>query len=149
MHAEIGLDERAIAELTQAAQLAPQLHVAHFQLGTLLLKRGEVDRAVQAWRPLDVLERNHPLVLFKSAMMRLADADYAGCIAQLRQGIASNDANEALNVEMREVLARTEALLAAEGQAGGAGAPVPVDRDEEPAQHVLLAGYQPPSDLGR
>ena len=114
VHAEIGLDERAIAELTRAAQLAPELHTAHFQLGTLLLKHGEVDRAMEAWRPLDVLDRNHPLYLFKSALTRLAEGDYAQCIAELKQGIARNDENEFLNVEMREVLARTEALLAAE-----------------------------------
>jgi Flp pilus assembly protein TadD len=150
LHAEIGLDERAIAELARAVQLAPELHTAHFQLGTLLLKRGEVARATEAWRPLDVLERNHPLYLFKSALSRLADGDYAGCIAELKQGIARNDENEFLNVEMREVLARTEALLAAEGQSAPSGsANASPQRDDEPAHHVLLAGYQQPGGAGR
>ncbi len=146
LHAEIGLDERAIAELGRAVQLAPELHTAHFQLGTLLLKRGEVARANEAWRPLDVLDRNHPLYLFKSALSRLGDGDYAGCIAELKQGIARNDENEFLNVEMREVLAKTEALLAAEAQSahGGNSAGAAAKRDDEAAHHVLLAGYQQP-----
>lgn len=148
VHAEIGLDERAIAELTRAAQLAPELHTAHFQLGTLLLKHGEVDRATQAWRPLDVLDRNHPLYLFKSALTRLAEGDYAQCIAELKQGIARNDENEFLNVEMREVLAKTEALLAEEAQSA-AGAAAPLKHKEEAAHHVLLAGYQQPPDTTR
>jgi tetratricopeptide (TPR) repeat protein len=150
LHAEIGLDERAIAELSRAVQLAPELHTAHFQLGTLLLKRGEVARANEAWRPLDMLDRDHPLYLFKSALSQLADGDYARCIAELRQGIARNDENDFLNLEMREVLAKTEALLAAEAQApqGGSTNAVP-QRDGEPAHHVLLAGYQQPGDPGR
>lgn len=151
LHAEIGLDERAIAELSRAVQLSPELHVAHFQLGTLLLKRGEVDRATEAWRPLDRLDRQHPLYLFKSALVRLADGDYAQCITELKQGIARNDENEFLNVEMREVLARTEALLAEEGQAAiSATAAAPLaHRDDSSGQHVLLAGYQQPPDAGR
>ncbi len=148
LHAEIGLDERAIAELARAVQLAPELHTAHFQLGTLLLKRGEVARANEAWRPLDVLERNHPLYLFKSALSRLAEGDYAGCIAELKQGIARNDENEFLNIEMREVLARTEALLAAEIESVRNGIePAAGPRADE--QHLLLAGYRQPGDPGR
>jgi tetratricopeptide (TPR) repeat protein len=157
VHAEIGLDERAIAELSRAAQLAPELHTAHFQLGTLLLKRGEVERAAQAWRPLDVLDRNHPLYLFKSALTRLAEGDYSHCIADLKQGIARNDENEALNAEMREALARTEALMAAEVETPPAGTPLVSQavsspapkRKELDAHHVLLAGYEQPSDLKR
>jgi Flp pilus assembly protein TadD len=150
LHAEIGLDERAIAELGRAVQLAPELHTAHFQLGTLLLKRGEVARANEAWRPLDMLDRSHPLYLFKSALSRLGDGDYAGCIAELKQGISRNDENEFLNLEMREVLAKTEALLAAEAQsAQGGGAAAAPQRDGEPSHHVLLAGYQQPGSAGR
>lgn len=157
IHAEIGLDERAIAELGRAAQLAPELHTAHFQLGTLLLKRGDVERAKEAWRPLDMLDRNHPLHLFKSALMRLADGDYAQCIAELKQGIARNDENEALNAEMREVLLRTEALMAAEAEAAPATAPLAPQatsaaapkRKELDSHHVLLAGYEQPTEPKR
>jgi tetratricopeptide (TPR) repeat protein len=149
IHAEIGLDERAIAELTLATQLAPELQTAHFQLGTLLLKHGEVERAKDAWRPLDRLDREHSLYLFKSALTRLAEGDYAGCIAEMERGIARNDENDALNVEMREVLAKTEALLAVESQAALSGTAAPRERDDEPAHHVLLAGYQQGTDRDR
>lgn len=146
MHAELGLDERAIAELSRAVQLAPELHAAHFQLGTLLLKRGEVDRATEAWRPLDRLDRNQPLYLFKSALTRLAEGDYMQCIAELKQGISRNDENEFLNVEMREILAKTETLLVQEAAAGNGANNVPHERKGEPAHHVLLAGYQQPPE---
>lgn len=147
-HAEIGLDDRAIAELTRAAQLAPELHTTHFQLGTLLLKQGDVQRANEAWRPLDLLDRDHPLYLFKSALSLLAEGDYAQCIAELKRGIARNDENEFLNVQMREVLVKTEVLLAEEMQAGPDPAATP-GRDGEASHHVLLAGYHQPGDSGR
>ena len=80
--------------------------------------------------------------------MQLAEGDYAQCIARLQQGIARNDDNEFLNVEMREVLAKTEALLAAEAQAPRV-TDEPLDRRSDTAHHVLLAGYRQPSDTGR
>lgn len=158
VHADIGLDERAIDELGRAAQLAPELHAAHFQLGTLLLKRGDVQRASDAWRPLEALDGDHPLRLYASALTRLAEGDYARCIAELKHGIAQVDENAAYAAEMREALARTEALMAAEAgsapaaaaspasQAAGVAAPKRTDLD---AQHVLLAGYELPTDAKR
>jgi Flp pilus assembly protein TadD len=155
VHAEIGIDERAIAELTRAAQLAPELHTAHFQLGTLHLKRGDVERATSAWRPLDVLERTHPLYLFKSALMHLAQDDYAQCIAELKQGIARNEENEFLNQQMREVMEKTEQLMAAETTADSEKRAAPkaqprqprvAKREEQDTHHVLLAGYQKQPD---
>lgn len=153
VHAEIGLDERAIAELSRAVELAPELLTAHFQLGTLFLKRGDVDRAAQAWRPLDALDRSHPLAMFKSALTCLAEGDYTQCIAQLRQGLAGDELNDAIHSEMREVLARAEAFVAAGNQvppapsaldSDTAGAPAP-ERKNFDSHHVLLAGYEQPS----
>jgi Flp pilus assembly protein TadD len=158
VHADIGLDERAVDELARAAQLAPELHAAHFQLGTLLLKRGDLQRASDAWRPLELLDRDHPLRLYASALTRLAEGDYTRCIDDLRHGIAQGDEKAAYAAEMREVLARTEALMAAEAgsapaevaslasPAAAAAAPKRKDFD---AQHVLLAGYDLPTDVKR
>jgi len=153
IHAELGLEERAIAEYGRATQLAPELLAAHFQLGTLLLKRGDLEQAKQAWQPIDMLQPDHPMSLFKSALMHLASGDYARCIAELKQAIARSDKNDALYAEMGEVLARTEALMAGEGEAAPAAAPLapqpsgsaaPPDKGPDP-HHVLLAGYEQPA----
>lgn len=153
VHAEIGLDERAIVEMSRAVDLAPELYTAHFQLGTLFLRRGEIEHAVQAWTPLDALDRDHPLALFRSALTCLAEGNSAQCIAQLKQGIARNEENGALNSEMREVLARTEAFVAAGDQvplapsaldSHMASSPAPLSKELDP-HHVLLAGYEQPS----
>jgi tetratricopeptide (TPR) repeat protein len=153
VHAEIGLDERAIVELSRAVELAPELLTAHFQLGALFLRRGDADRAAQAWRPLAALDRNHPLARFTSALTRLAEGDYTQCIAQLRQGLASDAVEDALRAEMHEVLSRAEAFVAAGNQVPPAPSALDSDRASSPSRerkdfdshHVLLAGYEQPT----
>lgn len=59
MHAQLGMYERAAVELQLAVELAPEIEMAHFQLGLLQLTSGDVDAARASWAPLDRLDADH------------------------------------------------------------------------------------------
>lgn len=103
-HAQIGLYERAIDEMSEAIRLDPSLTVAQFQLGLLQLTTGHLREAELAWEPLDQLQRNDPFYLFKSGLLHLMRDEVTECIQSLERGIANNAVNEALNDDMRRVL---------------------------------------------
>jgi tetratricopeptide (TPR) repeat protein len=141
VHAEIDMTDRAIAEMSRAVELDPGFAIPHFQLGMLHLRRDELDQARQAWRPLDELGADDALRAFKSGLVHLIDDDYAGCIAELRRGLAFSD-HAPLNEDMRRILDDAEATLAAAQRPGeGAVEPAPAPAD---SRHVLLAGYDQP-----
>lgn len=148
VHAELGMDERAIAEIGHAVQLSPRLHTAHFQLGALRLKRGDIAGVREAWQPLDALDATHPLALFRTGLLALIDGDTARCIAALKDGIAGNEENDALNEEMRAVLQNVESLPADISSSDGLQSPAPAAQSagkragSAARRHVLLTGYQ-------
>src|SRR6185437_13734707 len=76
-HAQIGMYDRAVSEMTEAVRLDPSLAAAHFQLGLLHVTAGRVREAQAAWLPLDRLPSDDPLRLFKSAMLHLARDELA------------------------------------------------------------------------
>ncbi len=107
-HAQIGMYDRAVAEMAEAVKLDPGLDVAHFQLGLLHVTAGRVHEAQAAWVPLDRLPADNPLRLFKSAMLHLVRDEFAACAEDLRAGIAHNRTNKPLNDDMRRLLADVE-----------------------------------------
>jgi tetratricopeptide (TPR) repeat protein len=139
-HAQIGMYDRAVAEMTEAVQLDPALTAAHFQLGLLHVTAGRVREALAAWLPLDRLSADDPLRLFKSGMLHLTRNELALCARELRAGIAHNELNEALNNDMRRLLADVEqrqggATAAAEEHAA------PPPQVPPPTRHMLLSTY--------
>lgn len=147
MHAQVGMYERAIEELQRAVVLAPDLDMAHFQLGMLLITRGDIVGARDTWAVLDRLEAGHPLNLFRDGMTKLVEDDFDGCVQSLRRGIEANHEHEALNRDMQRVIEAAEA--ARDGRPPAAGTVPDAGADTDPAQHVLLAGYRPPSSTER
>lgn len=146
MHAQLGMFDRAISELKIAVQLAPHIDMAHFQLGLLQLTGGEVEEAQASWSALDELGGEHPLNLFRAGMLALGDEDWETCIDCMRRGIAANEEHESLNHDMERVIETAEKSLAAQRAAGGAARPASRPQPEPAgAQHVLLAGYRPPT----
>lgn len=142
MHAQIGMLERAIEEVTRATALAPDLHAARFQLGLLHFSSRDFEQAKQTWKPLlDSLEEDDPLRLFAAGLIELGYDRFEDCIAMLRRGIALC-ASEALNADMRRVITEAEKALA--GQVAAAGAPSSMLASSAEPQHILLAGYQQP-----
>ena len=135
-HAQIGLYERAVAEMDEAVRLDPALAVARFQLGLLQLTTGHSRAAELAWQPLDQLPHHHPLYLFKSGLLHLIRDELPACILALEQGITNNVDNEPLNEDMRRVLNDLQ-------QRTGVAKSAP----DEPAQfggasHALLSAYR-------
>jgi tetratricopeptide (TPR) repeat protein len=131
LYAQRQMIDRATAELTLAAECAPQMHMAHFQLGLLYFTSANAKAAEAAWAPLAALPPEDSLALFRSGLLHLARDEFAACVGELRRGIERNDRNPALNRNMAMVIDKAEEAL--RGQAASA---VEADR------HVLLAGYQ-------
>jgi tetratricopeptide (TPR) repeat protein len=137
-HAQIGLYDRALEEMTEAVKLDPNLTVAHFQLGLLHITAGRNREAEAAWRPLERLAPDDPLRLFKTGMLNLVRDELAACIENLRAGIARNKLNEPLNNDMRRLLADVEKR---QGGPEAAKADAPAPRIPSPTKHMLLSTY--------
>jgi tetratricopeptide (TPR) repeat protein len=105
-YAQAGRYEEAERELYRAISLDPRAHIARMQLGMLYLTKGDPHRAISTWLPLEALDDANALKAFKRGLEALIRNDFAGCTRWLNQGIAQNDANPALNQDMRQILTR-------------------------------------------
>jgi len=139
-HAQIGMYDRAVDEMAEAVRLDPSLTSAHFQLGLLHVTAGRVREAQAAWSPLDRLPPDDPLRLFKSGMLHLVHNELALCAQELRAGIAHNKLNEALNNDMRRLLADVEQRQGGSAAAADEQATPPL-QVPAPTRHMLLSTY--------
>jgi tetratricopeptide (TPR) repeat protein len=104
--------DSAEAAYAAALQRAPDFWIARFQLGLLQFTGARPAVARVTWAPLDSLEEQHPLRLFKRSFERLAEDDFQGARDLLQKGIAANSANPPLNRDMEMLLER----IARQGQ---------------------------------
>jgi tetratricopeptide (TPR) repeat protein len=132
-HAQLGMFERAIEDMTSALQYDPDLHAARFQLGLLLLTSRQPDKAADVWQPLDGLGPEHYLVRFRDGLIRLARDDFDGCEACLRAGVAANTENAPLNADMEKILEKIEGR-------GGDGTTQDTPQEETDG-HLLVNAY--------
>jgi len=152
-YAQLGLMEEAKAHMARAVEAAPGFAIARFQLGMLHITSGEVEHARAAWEALAELPEGHPqryLTAFHRGMLHLVADEFDAAIAELQQGLAQNQENEALNGDMRKVIDAIEHLPGREGLVPPAGAPAPVepaiaapapaDTDVEPS-HLFINAY--------
>jgi Flp pilus assembly protein TadD len=138
-HAEIGLYDRATQEMSRAVELDPALITAQFQLGLLHFTSGRVDEAEKAWSPLNKLGENNPFYHFKKGMLSLTRDEFEDCTQALEKGISLNRANEALNNDMRRVLAS----FVARSQPPQTNTKHDATQvAAAPATHVLLSAYR-------
>lgn len=100
--------------MRQAVALAPGFAIARFQLGLLELSSGEAEAASATWGPLGQLPADDPLRLFAEGLRCLAADDFEGAIRLLREGIALNEANPAINRDMQLVIGQAEAAIDAQ-----------------------------------
>jgi len=104
----------AHAALSRAVELAPDFHIARYQLGFFELTSGEVDRALSTWGPLLRLPADACLRLFVEGLTHLVRDEFAEALDRMRQGIAQNRENEPLNNDIRLLIAECEKLAGGE-----------------------------------
>lgn len=131
---------KAIEAMTQALALEPHLMVARFQLGLLHLTSGNVVEARSVWQAFDDLAERHPLRLFRTGMLHLANDAFEDCVALLEQGISLCE-SESINKDMRRVIEKVRAVIPAKRPEEGES------RAQDNARHVMLARYEQSLDL--
>ena len=127
----------AHSALTRAVQLAPEFHIARYQLGFFELTSGEVDRALSTWGPLQRLPADFYLRKFVDGLIHLVRDEFRDALALLREGIALNRENEPVNNDIRLLIQECEKLPRKSGDADLAS--------DLSATSVLLGqfGYKP------
>lgn len=136
-HAQIGLYDRAKAEIGKALEIDPGLNAARFQLGLLFLTSGEAGPALDALAPLSASTDHEPFSSFAKGLEFLVRDEFSECRNALKRGIALNKTNEPLNDDMRKIL---------DAIADKADA-TPAHSDEGPAERNLwLSAYRSEGD---
>lgn len=131
-HAQMGLMERAEEGFRQAVRLAPELATARFQLGQLLLIKGDSQDAKQVLLPL--AGQTDALGAYARGMCAAADDDAPLAIAAIAEGLALPQPVPALAGDMTALRGRLQALLA-----GGEGSPAPATTTTAPR---FMGAYQ-------
>ena len=94
----------ARAAMRHAVDLAPDYHVARFQLGFLLLTSGEPHAAQEAWGPLHALPSDQYLHIFVQGLCHLIRDEFAETIKLLQKGITLNNENLPMNRDMQLII---------------------------------------------
>ena len=114
----------AHAALARSVELAPDFHIARYQLGFFELTSGEADRALGTWGPLLRLPEDHYLRQFVEGLTHLVRDEFAEAMARMQGGMALNQENPPLNHDIGLLLAECEKL--ARGESGA----LPADPDQ-------------------
>lgn len=90
--------------MAHAVTLAPDYHVARFQLGLLELSSGDAASAERTWLPLSELADDNFLRLFARGLGHLVRDEFEQCRSLLQRGIRLNDSLPEMNGDMQLVL---------------------------------------------
>ena len=123
----------AHASLTKAVELAPEFHIARYQLGFFELTSGEADKALSTWGPLLRLPEKAYLRKFVEGLTHLVRDEFEEAIVDMREGIKLNQENEPLNNDIRLLIGESEKLLAK-----GAAPGDPDEPSDRSATSVIL-----------
>ena len=100
-HAQTGLLERAEQGFRRAVELAPEFAMARFQLGQLLLMKGDGVAAAQEFR---LVRSDDPAVAcYAEGLCALAQERLAEALASLRRGLVLPQMIPALAQDMRQL----------------------------------------------
>lgn len=131
-HAQLGLMDKAEAGFRDVVAEAPDFFMARFQLGQLLLVKGEAVQSRALLEPLTA--RPDAIGRYANALVAAGQDNAQAAIAELRDGLALHQEVPALAADMQHLLAHLE----------GSGAQLPcVDvapRVAAPAP-IFLTGY--------
>jgi Flp pilus assembly protein TadD len=146
--AQLGRNEEAQQAYASAVLMAPELHIARFQLGLLQFTSGQAALALMTWQPLLALPEDQALRAFVMGFTAMAGDAFDDAIAHFRTGQQLNHDNPPLNNDIDMVIERIQAVVAS--QAAEPGQPQPAEAVEPPAEeetdsnasHVLLSNYR-------
>ncbi|MBE7367179.1 tetratricopeptide repeat protein [Ramlibacter pallidus] len=130
-HASAGDIQAAELAFANAVLLAPEFHLARYQLGLLQFSSDRAAVALITWQPLFSLPESDPLRHFVSGFAALAQDRFQEALHHYRAGLQRNDDNPAVSADIGKVIAAVEQLM----QPPAAGQPAAA------ASHVLLSGY--------
>ncbi|RMH94078.1 hypothetical protein EBB59_02635 [Lysobacter pythonis] len=100
-HAQLGMMDRAEEEFRKTVEIAPELVSARFQLGQLLLLKGELNEARQVLNPLTVM--HDALGAYARGLCAAGDEDVAASVRELEQGMALPQPIPALALDMKNL----------------------------------------------
>jgi len=127
--------------LTHAVDLAPDFHIARFQLGFFQLTSGESDNALKTWARLDGLPKENYLRIFVIGLRHLIRDELTECVSVLERGISLNEDNLPLNKDMQLIITQVMPLIEAQANeedgTGAANQKEPV-ADEASLTSILL-----------
>lgn len=128
-HASSGNAEAAERAFANAVLLAPDFHLARYQLGLLQFSSGRAAAALVSWQPLQALPEGDPMGHFVRGFAALAQDAFVDALAHFRRGLAVADGQAALAADIAKVVDAVEQLIAGADAGSAAGT------------HVLLSGY--------
>jgi tetratricopeptide (TPR) repeat protein len=103
-YAQLGLYERAIAELELSIDLDPTFFIVRFQLGLLWLTSGDAARATLVLNPLTELDSRNALSWFSKGLIDLMNDRFDDVEKNLKRGISLNHENPPLNANMQKII---------------------------------------------
>lgn len=136
-YAALGQIDKAEASLANAVLLAPDFHIARYQLGLLHFSSGRAAAALVTWQPLFTLDETQALGHFVRGFAALAQDDFSGAKAHFDAGLARNTDNAALSADIQKVLQGMDDARAQNQSA----MPQATPERSEAAAHVLLSNY--------
>jgi Flp pilus assembly protein TadD len=137
-HAQLGMVDRAEEGFRRTVNLAPDFAMARFQLGQLLMVKGDNAGAAETFAPIAQSTGSDALPAFARALAAVANDDMQEAIRQLQDGLARPQEVPALTGDMQRML---DHLLANAGDA-------PADEPAKPAgaASLLLSNYGKSAD---
>ncbi|WP_433851518.1 hypothetical protein [Stenotrophomonas nitritireducens] len=101
-HAQTGLMDRAEQGFKRAVELAPEFAMAHFQLGQLMLVKGDAAAAAHEFR--QVRSDDPAIACYAEGLCALAEERPADALASLQRGLGLPQAIPALAQDMRRLI---------------------------------------------
>lgn len=141
------------AAYANALMLAPEFHLARFQMGLLQFTSARVAIALLTWQPLLALSDDHALKLFVMGFAHMAQDDFEVALGYFERGIQSNIDIPPLNTDIQRVIREIKSLqekLALDATNSTEPTPTITPAEEEnkheseveTSAHFLLNNYQ-------
>lgn len=103
-HAQLGMMDRAEEGFRAVVSAAPELEVARFQLGQLLLLKGDAAGARAMFAPLAAAPAGQALGSYARALSAASVEDVGTAVSELQQGLSCAQDIPALAGDMRRLL---------------------------------------------